>query len=102
VRTYYVLTNVLRTVMYVGVTNDLERRLSEHRAGTGDSFTKRYRVHTLVYFEEFQPIDDAIAHEKRIKGWSRAKKNALVERINPTWDDLAAPAASLDPSLRSG
>jgi predicted GIY-YIG superfamily endonuclease len=88
--------------MYVGVTNDLERRLSEHRAGIGGAFTERYRTHTLVYFEEFQRIEDAIAHEKRIKGWSRAKKNALVEQSNPTWADLAAAAAELDPSLRSG
>jgi predicted GIY-YIG superfamily endonuclease len=88
--------------MYVGVTNDLERRVNEHRCGLGGEFTKRYQVHTLVYFEEFQRIDDAIASEKRIKGWSRAKKNALVERLNPSWMDLAGADAVQDPSLRSG
>jgi predicted GIY-YIG superfamily endonuclease len=104
VRTYYVyiLTNVLRTVMYVGITNDLERRMAEHRAGHGGTFTRRYRVHTLVYAEMFTRVDDAIAHEKRIKGWRRAKKNELVERSNPTWADLSAERPTLDPSLRSG
>ncbi len=104
VHTYYVyiLTNVPRTVMYVGVTNDLERRLGEHKSGLGGAFTKRYRVHTLVYFEEFQRIEDAIASEKRIKGWSRAKKNALIEQSNPSWTDLASPSGTQDPSLRSG
>ncbi len=91
-RTYYVyiLTNVHRTVMYVGVTNDLDRRLAEHRDGTGGAFTRRYRLQTLVYVESFQRVDDAIAHEKRIKGWSRPKKNALVEQYNPSWADLSA------------
>jgi predicted GIY-YIG superfamily endonuclease len=97
----YILTNVLRTVMYVGVTNNLERRIAGHRAGLGGAFTRRYRVHTLVYVESFQRVEDAIAHEKRIKGWSRAKKDTLVERSNP-WADLAAASPSLDPSLRSG
>jgi predicted GIY-YIG superfamily endonuclease len=98
----YILANVPRVVMYVGVTNDLERRIDEHRSGLGSAFTRRYRAHTLVYFEEFQQIDDAIACEKRIKGWSRAKKNALVERFNPSWSDLARHKAAQDPSLRSG
>jgi predicted GIY-YIG superfamily endonuclease len=104
VHTYYVyiLTNVPRTVMYVGVTNDIERRLSEHRSGLGGVFTKRYRVHTLVYLEEFQRVEDAIATEKRIKGWSRAKKNALIEQSNPSWRDLALSDCTQDPSLRSG
>ncbi|HEX2889783.1 GIY-YIG nuclease family protein [Vineibacter terrae] len=84
----YILTNIHRTVMYVGVTNNLERRLAEHRAGIGGTFTRRYRVHTLVHVETFQRVDDAIAQEKRIKGWSRAKKNALVEQSNPIWADL--------------
>lgn len=66
------------------------RRISEHRNGTGTSFTKRYGVHRLVYVEETENIEDAIAHEKRIKGWTRAKKRALVERTNPQWRDLAA------------
>ena len=95
----YIMTNVHRTVMYVGVTNDLERRVEEHRIG--GAFTQRYRVDTLVHVEVCDRIDDAIAREKQIKGWSRAKKNALVETLNPTWAELA-PRPFLDPSLRSG
>jgi predicted GIY-YIG superfamily endonuclease len=104
VHTYYVyiLTNVPRNVMYIGVTNDLERRVDEHRSGLGGAFTRRYHVHTLVHVEEFQWIDDALAREKQIKGCSRAKKNALVQRFNPSWTDLAGPNALQDPSLRSG
>ena len=88
--------------MYVGVTNDLDRRVAEHRAGEGGAFTRRYRAHTLVYVETFESVDDAIAREKQIKGWSRAKKNALVEQLNPSWADLAAERPPLDRSLRSG
>ncbi len=103
-RTYhvYILTNVNRNVMYVGVTNNLEQRVAEHRAGTGGEFTKRYSVTTLVYAEEYEWIEEAIAREKQIKGWRRSKKDALVETINPTWADLFAPTDLKDPSLRSG
>ena len=102
--TYYVciLTNVKRNVMYVGVTNDLEKRVAEHRAGTGGAFTRQYRVHTLVYAEEYQQIEDAIVREKQIKGWRRSKKDALVEAANPTWADLLDAGVSKGPSLRSG
>lgn len=95
----YILTNVKRNVMYVGVTNDLGRRIAEHREGQGDSFTRRYRVNTLVYAEEYQQIEEAIAREKQIKDWRRSKKNALVEAANPSWADLLEEK---DPSLRSG
>jgi putative endonuclease len=89
--------------MYVGVTNDLEKRLAEHRTGSGSLFTRRYNVHTLVYAEEHERAEDAIAREKEIKGWRRSKKNALVESANGTWADLLAPGDGLkDPSLRSG
>jgi len=99
----YILTNVKRNVMYVGVTNNLENRVAEHRAGTGSVFTRRYNVHTLVYAEDYQQITDAIAREKEIKAWRRSKKDALVETVNPTWADLFAPGdAFKDPSLRSG
>ena len=87
--------------MYVGVTNDLARRVEEHRVGLGGAFTRRYRVDTLVHVESCDHIDDAIAREKQIKGWSRAKKDALVEAQNPSWEELA-PRFFLDPSLRSG
>ncbi len=98
----YIPTNVSRNVMYVGVSNNLKQRVAEHRAGTGGAFTKRYRVNTLVYAEEYEWIEEAIAREKQIKGWSRSKKDALVETINPTWADLLAPMAFKGPLLRSG
>jgi len=99
----YILTNVARNVMYIGVTNNLENRVAEHRSGKGGVFTSRYRVNTLVYAEEYQQIEDAIAREKEIKAWRRSKKDALVEMANPTWADLLAPGEAFkDPSLRSG
>jgi putative endonuclease len=89
--------------MYVGVTNNLENRIAEHRDGTGSVFTSRYNVHTLVYAEDYQFIVEAIARETEIKGWRRSKKDALVEAANPTWADLFAPGdAFKDPSRRSG
>lgn len=103
-RTYYayIVTNVARSVMYVGVTNDLERRISEHRDGRGGKFTSRYKATVLVYAEPYEHVEDAIAREKQIKGWTRVRKNALVEAANPTWADLLAPDGPKDPSLRSG
>src|SRR5258708_39237916 len=98
----YILTTVSRHVMYVGVTNDLERRIDEHRNGKGGAFTKRYRVNTLVYVEEYGQISDAITREKEIKAWRRSKKDALVETINPTWADLFDEPSTKGPSLRSG
>ena len=74
--------------MYVGVTNDLKRRILEHKNELIEGFTKRYHVHKLVYFEAFRVIDDAIAREKQIKGWKREKKNRLVETANANWHDL--------------
>ncbi|HEY5600526.1 MAG TPA: GIY-YIG nuclease family protein [Patescibacteria group bacterium] len=94
----YVLTNWNDKVMYVGMTNDLERRISEHKSKLIDGFTKKYNLTKLVYFEEFNNPEEAIGAEKKIKGWLRSKKNALVESINPEWEDLSG----LDPSLRSG
>ncbi len=85
----YILTNWNNKVMYVGVTNDLNRRLYEHREGLVDGFTKKYNVHKLVYCEEVGNVNDAIAREKQIKGWNRNKKNQLVETLNPDWIDLS-------------
>jgi putative endonuclease len=104
VRTFYVyiLTSVNRKVMYVGVTNNLENRVAEHRSGKGSAFTRRYRVHTLVHAEEYPYVEGAIAREKEIKGWRRSKKDMLVEATNPTWANLLETAVALDPSLRSG
>ncbi|MEM1042038.1 MAG: GIY-YIG nuclease family protein [Bacteroidota bacterium] len=97
VRRYYVyiLTNDHHTVLYTGVTNDLRRRLAEHRAGQGSSFTKRYNAHKLVYAESFRYVNDAIAREKQIKGGSRQKKLDLIEQHNPEWLDLGESLALL-------
>ena len=85
----YILTNQFNKVMYVGVTNDLQRRLKEHKSEKCDGFTKKYHINRLVYFEEYQEIDKAILREKQLKHWSRAKKNALIEKNNPNWIDLS-------------
>ncbi|MFH1077905.1 MAG: GIY-YIG nuclease family protein [Patescibacteria group bacterium] len=89
-RTYYVyiMTNAVNTVLYTGVTNDLERRVFEHRNSGPSSFTGRYKVTKLVYFDTTTDVNAAIAEEKRIKAGSRAKKIALVESMNPEWKDL--------------
>lgn len=82
------MASKLRT-LYTGVTNDLERRVCQHKEKTQESFTKRYNVTRLVYFEDFRDIGDAIAREKQIKGWRRSKKIALIESQNPKWKDLS-------------
>ena len=85
----YIMVNRHRTVLYVGVTSDLQKRISEHRAGVHpSSFTKKYNVDQLVYFELGKDIKSAIAREKQLKGWRRAKKVALIEAMNPEWNDL--------------
>ena len=86
----YMVTNFTRTVLYIGVTSDLEGRLYEHRAGVCKGFTKHYHVDRLVFYELYGHILDAIAREKQLKGWTRAKKEALVATKNPCWDDLSA------------
>lgn len=82
------MTNKINTVLYTGVTNDLIRRVAEHRSGKGGQFTKRYNVQKLVYFEPTEDIRSAIEREKQIKGGSRQKKIDLIEKINPGWNDL--------------
>ena len=91
VRTCYVylLTNANHSVIYIGVTNDLTRRVGEHKAGVHEGFTKQYNVHKLVYFEAYPDINAAIAREKQLKAGSRAKKLALINLHNPAWEDLA-------------
>jgi putative endonuclease len=76
-------------MLYTGVTNDLERRVFQHKTKEIDGFTKKYNIHRLVHFEAFGDIRDAIAREKQLKGWLRAKKVALIESMNPEWKDLA-------------
>ncbi len=75
--------------LYTGVTNNLRRRVFEHKSGEGGEFTARYHFDRLVYFETYDLIRDAITREKAIKGMSRARKIALVKRMNPTWRDLS-------------
>jgi putative endonuclease len=83
----YVLASISRT-LYIGVTNDLERRVAEHAEGLTPGFTARYHIQRLVYFEAFGEIEVAIAREKQLKGWRRAKKIKLIESLNPSWNDL--------------
>jgi putative endonuclease len=87
----YILASKLHGTLYIGVTNDLTRRVAEHRDGIGSLFTHKYKVHRLVYFEDFLHINDAIAREKAMKEWRRDWKIELIERDNPGWTDLAAP-----------
>ncbi len=85
----YILAGVSGT-LYTGMTNDLVRRVAEHRSKRLPGFTRRYNVTRLVCFEETSEIESAIAREKQIKAWRRSKKVALIESVNPTWRDLAA------------
>jgi putative endonuclease len=84
----YILTNSRQTVLYTGVTNDLVRRIGEHRDKTFSGFTSGYNVDKLVYFEEFHEVNDAIAREKQIKAGSRQRKIVLIDSMNPDWRDL--------------
>lgn len=90
-RSYYVyiLASKRKGTLYIGVTNDLERRVYEHKNNLVEGFTKRYGVHMLVYFEETNNILEAIQREKRLKKWNRAWKIELIESMNPKWKDLA-------------
>ncbi|MDA3905179.1 MAG: GIY-YIG nuclease family protein [Bacteroidales bacterium] len=86
-KNYYVyfVTNIHKTVLYVGVTNNLTRRTYEHSKGLIDGFTKKYNCHYLVYYEHFTRIDYAINREKQIKKWRRSKKDELITEFNPEW-----------------
>ena len=85
----YILANYTNDVLYIGVTNDLNRRVCEHKHKLVKGFTQRYNVNKLVYFDSFSSIQDAVENEKRLKGWVRSKKIALVIENNPSWKDLA-------------
>ena len=85
----YIVSNYSGT-LYVGVTNDLERRVAQHRAKFLDGFTKKYNVTSLVYFEHTSDVRSAIEREKQIKAWRRSKKLDLIHSMNPDWRDLAA------------
>ena len=85
----YILSNWNDSVVYIGVTSNLSKRLYEHRNGLADGFTKKYTVHKLVYFEQTSDVYSALSREKQLKNWSRSKKNTLIEQQNPTWRDLS-------------
>ncbi len=85
----YILTNWNNSVLYIGVTSNLERRLYEHKNHLADGFTDKYNVTKLVYYEHTSDVRAAISREKQLKGWTRAKKIALVSSANPSWCDLS-------------
>ena len=87
---YYVYIMASKSgVLYTGITNNLYRRVYEHKMGLGSSFTRKYKITKLVWFQEFSDINEAIRMEKRIKGWVRRKKEDLIKSINPKWKDLS-------------
>jgi len=106
-RTYYVyiLSNSHKTTLYIGVTNDLERRVREHKNKIFRGFTSRYNISKLVYFEEFSDVEEAISREKQLKNWHRAWKENLIRANNPNWRDLSASweeNENRDPEINSG
>jgi putative endonuclease len=90
----YILTNATNRVLYTGVTNDLNRRLYQHRNSSDSTFSGKYKTHKLVYFEHTESVESAISREKQIKGGSRQDKIKLIESTNPTWEDLGSKIAS--------
>ena len=85
----YMLTNKNDTVLYIGVTNNLERRVYEHKSKLNEGFTSKYNCNKLVWFEEFHDINFAISREKQLKNWQRDWKNQLINKDNPAWKDLS-------------
>ena len=85
----YMITNKTNSVLYTGITNNLERRLYEHKNKLVKGFTSKYNVNKLVYFDHTEDVISAITREKEIKGWKRDKKNKLVASMNPEWKDLS-------------
>ena len=84
----YILTNKSKT-LYIGITNNLMRRMAEHKSGQIKGFTAKYNIGRLAYFEEYNNPRDAIIREKQLKGWLRRKKIHLINSVNPNWDDLS-------------
>jgi putative endonuclease len=102
-RCYYTYMVASRTrVLYIGVTGNIERRMAQHKQADSKSFTANYQCHRLVWFERYTTPSAAIAREKQLKGWIRAKKIELVKRENPTWEDLSEnwgkPIPALSPN----
>ena len=85
----YIMSSKYNNVIYIGITNNLERRVYEHKNKLIEGFTEKYNVDKLVYYEECKEIKDAIRREKQLKGWSRIKKDKLIEGMNPNWQDLS-------------
>ena len=90
-REYFVYfpTNKTNTVLYIGVTNQLSRRIAQHRNEMVEGFSKTYHTHKLIYYESFFDVNNALTREKQLKRWTRAKKDALVNAVNPMWEDLS-------------
>jgi len=91
----YILASRIGGTLYIGVTNDLIRRVVEHRLKSVKGFTKKYEVDRLVYFEQFDDVENAIRREKQLKKWNRAWKIRLIEEVNPNWDDLYSGIAGV-------
>ena len=85
----YIMTNYKNTVLYIGVTNDIERRVYEHKKKLFKGFTEKYNVSKLVYYETYSDINDAIYREKQLKGKNRAYKKSIIDKENPQWYDLS-------------
>ena len=84
----YIITNIVNTVLYIGVTNDLVRRIWEHKQGAVNGFSKQYNLFKLIYYETTDSIESAILREKQLKKWRRQKKDDLIRRFNEDWHDL--------------
>ena len=98
----YILASKKHGTLYTGVTNNLERRICEHKSNTIQGFTNKYGVHILVHYEVFSNINDAIRHEKTLKNWTRKWKIELIEKTNPDWCDLSKDLDSQAASIDSG
>jgi putative endonuclease len=85
----YIMSNIHRTVLYIGVTNDIMIRVAQHKSGKGSIFTEKYKCHYLLYFEEFQRVQEAISREKQLKNWKRIWKHELIRENNPELKDLS-------------
>ena len=94
----YCMTNKYNKVLYIGVTNDLYRRVIEHKSQEVSGFTKKYNCDKLVYFEKYESFEEAIGREKQLKNWKREWKNVLIEKVNPDWEDLSVTLGFSDGS----
>ncbi len=84
----YILTNFTKTVLYIGFSGSLQERVLQHKSGEVDGFTKKYNATTLIYYEEFDDVNEAKAREKAMKKWKRAWKEELINKVNPEWEEI--------------